>query len=140
MPTKTTNRTTIRAVIQEHTNEAARLSSLLRIYPDLTSGVSSKKRRFLSSKVINARATDFEIVASCTCCPDPELFLKIWVDTKHGRVHGVPYQIKIGQREDGLDYPDEGWDEALANRGVRPLIIDKLKAHFTQQPEESEEG
>lgn len=131
----TTPDITIQAVIQEHRNEARRLSSLLRIYPDLTSGLISKKRRFLSSKAINAKATEYEVVTSCSCCPDPELFVKIFVQTEHGRVYGFPVLMKIGERDEGVDYLDTGWEQDLAERGVRPLIIDRLRAHFAEKPE-----
>jgi hypothetical protein len=124
--------TTVQSTIAECRAEASRLAALLEIYPDLQQATNRWRRVFHCSKSVNAVATDFEMGYSCSCCPDPELYVRVFVDTQHGRVYGVPYQISIGER-DGIDYPADAWDDILRDHGIQAGIIDRLKQHFDNQ-------
>ena len=84
------------------------------------------------SSAVNSIATEYELAYSCSCCPDPELYVRVFMDTPHGRVYGVPYQMTIGER-DGIDYPADAWDELLRGHGIQSVIIDRLQAHFDSQ-------
>jgi hypothetical protein len=103
------------------------------MYPDLTERVNRWRKIFLSSKTVNAIATDFEIDVSCGCCPDPELYVRVFIETPHGRVYGVPYQMGIGERDEGVEYPADDWESRLHAHGVHPSIIDRLKERFDDQ-------
>lgn len=121
--------TTVQTQIAEVQAQAARLTALLEIYPDLTFETNRWRRTFQCSKAVNAIATEYEINYSCGCCPDPALYVRVYVETPHGRVYGLPHQMEIGERDE-IDLPIEGWDSMLRERGVQTGIIERLRAHF----------
>lgn len=130
--------TTVLNHIAEVQAEAARLQALLEMYPDLTFETNRWRKTFQCSKTVNAIATEYEINYSCGCCPDPALYVRVFVSTPHGRVYGVPHQMEIGERDE-IDLPFEGWDSAMRERGVQASIIERLRAHFENQTETEQE-
>lgn len=110
--------------------EASRLTSLLGLFPDLTQEQNRWRRVFQCSKTVNATATDYEIAYTCGCCPDPGMLVRLYVETPHGRVYGVPHQVEVGERIDGIDRPHGHWKRTLRACGTLEGIIEKLQAHF----------
>lgn len=135
---KQTMTSTVQKHIAEVQAEAARLTSLLEIYPDLTFETNRWRRTFQCSRAVNECATDYEIAYSCGCCPDPALYVRVFVETQHGRVYGSPHQIEIGER-DGIDCPIDGWDCYLHSHGIQGSIIERLKVRFANQQYEEQD-
>jgi hypothetical protein len=115
--------------------EAARLSGLLELYPDLRQETDRWRRVFSCSTSVNTIATHYEIAYSCGCCPDASLYIRLFVETPYGKVYGVPHQIGVGERRswEYFDCPDKDWEKTLKARGAPDHILEKLRAHFADE-------
>lgn len=131
---------TVKRRIEEIQAEAARLSALLEMYPDLTLKTDRWRRTVACSKAINASATDYELYYSCGCCTDPALYVRVYCVTPLGKVYGLPLHVEIGERDE-IDLPIEDWDVTLRELGYREEMIERLQEHFDNQAQEApEEG
>ena len=134
-----TTNTVQKHIAESHTEShtEAGFAALTKIYPDLVQKPKRKGRFLHCSRTVNAIATNYEISYSCRCCPDPAIYVRVFVTTPHGRVYGFPHQIEIGER-DGIDYPLDEWDDALRHQGIQSWVIERLQAHFEQQSQDME--
>jgi len=128
--------TTVQDDITEAQQEAERLTSLLKLFPDLTQETSRWRRVFQCSKSIteNSSATGYEIAYSCGCCPDPAMYVRLYVETPHGKVYGVPHQVCIGERSwDYIDCPERDWEDVLKRCGAPEPLLERLRVHFAAE-------
>ena len=131
---------TVQDEILKSQAQAARLTSLLELFPDLTQEINRWRRVFECSKSVNSLATDYELAHTCGCCPDPGVLVQVYVDTPHGRVYGVPHKIEVGERIDYIDRPHPHWERTLRSCGISEVVIEKVRAHFAVHERRLAEG
>lgn len=125
---------TVQSEIARVQEEAARLTALVEIYPDLRKSMNRWSRTFYSSQAVNATATDYEIGYSCGCCSDAAMYVRFYVQTCHGKVFAEPFQKCIGELDgEYYDSPSNDWEECVRAMQVPERLIDRLRTHFAEE-------
>lgn len=123
--------------------EAAKLTALSAIFPDLQKRVGRWNKVAYYSPSANAKVHDFDARHNCGCCSDSPLEIWPYFLTAHGPVYSDPPCFTVGERvpryegsENREDRPYDGWDRRMRAAGIPESIIQSVgNAYFGEAPE-----
>lgn len=123
----------LRREAEEKTQEAANLSKLLELYPDLKKKVGRWNRIAYYSQSVNSQVDTYYTRHNCGCCSDSPLEVWPYLTTPFGPVYSDPPFFFIGERSDYGDRPNSNWELDLRSSGIPESLIDKMKSLFPEE-------
>ena len=132
----------VKRAIADFENEEkkiARMRKLLERFPDLEL-LHSRWSNLLgyATAQVNPIADQVDIYHSCSCCPDPVLKVRAYIEIDGDKVFTKPGDFSVGEEDEDkhVDVPYEGWREKLKEAGISDAAIEKVAEHFREEAKE----
>lgn len=122
---------------EEEAAKIARMRKLLERFPDIEL-IYSRWSNFLgyATTQVNPIADQVDIYHSCSCCPDPVLKAQIYIEVDGDKVFTSPSDFSVGEKDEYVDVPYDGWRNKLKDAGISDAAIEKVAEHFREEAKE----
>lgn len=120
--------------------EAARVTALTTLFPDLKIHTDRWKTQRYSSASVNGRVTDYEVRRTCGCCIDAPRVAWPYIETEHGRVYSDPPSFYLSRFDDIGNNEELASDfEAGARKAGLPAAMIERAVNFYSRLKEANE-